>query len=487
MIKNKLFSKFNIKDYNNKLEKVLENKVYSLGAKNLLLNMFYKIENSYSDYKKTKRQVPLKNDFIQYLINTIQNKCVEIEIIKNNSKIGQKYREAQKSYEIENDKITVLENENFLLEAILEISRTPIKIPKQYEYIDNAYRDVLKIGATINQLEVIKNFNGWSWSITNEKTEKYKYNIVYQTLNYTVGYKLMYEFINNNNITLDYIDMLKQQVIVEYGVKIGNKFNDILYKNLMYLYINSNQKAKEELIKIKSKYKKQLEIMQNKEKFLEELTNDNNLLKKQYEKRSKKYEKLTIKEWNDKLKKERTALLKKITECNELIQPKEYIRRMENIKNKYDFLESIQRDQTLELCRMFLLGLRKKIKNIENKKEIIELIYELRYYRFIMYGNEFLKDIKELKISFAKTIKSLIDKATKLKVIENVSEDSKENFVILKMIFDTQIIDLQSISIEPKEENNIIYLQYYDGKVLESKKITQAKKIKIKKKTKIFI
>ena len=33
----------------------------------------------------------------------------------------------------------------------------------------------------------------------------------------------------------------------------------------------------------------------------------------------------------------------------------------------------------------------------------------------------------------------------------------------------------------------VIYLQYYDGKVLESKKITQAKKIKIKKKTKIFI
>ena len=93
-------------------------------------------------------------------------------------------------------------------------------------------------------------------------------------MNYTVGYKLMYEFINNNNITLDYIDMLKQQVIVEYGVKIGNKFNDILYKNLMYLYANSNQKAKEELIKIKSKYKKQLEIMQNKERFLEELTNE---------------------------------------------------------------------------------------------------------------------------------------------------------------------------------------------------------------------
>ena len=65
MIKNKLFSKLNIKDYNNQLEKVLENKVYSLNTKNLLLNMFYEIENSYADYEEAKRQVPLKKDFIQ--------------------------------------------------------------------------------------------------------------------------------------------------------------------------------------------------------------------------------------------------------------------------------------------------------------------------------------------------------------------------------------------------------------------------------------
>ena len=508
MIKNKLFSKFNIKDYNNKLEKVLENKVYSLGAKNLLLNMFYKIENSYSDYEKTKRQVPLKNDFIQYLINTIQNKCAEIEIIKNNSEIGQKFREVQKSYEIENDKITVLENENFLLEAILEISRTPIKIPKQYEYIDNAYRDVLKMGATVNQLEVIKNFNGWSWSITNEKTEKYKYNIVYQTLNYTVGYKLMYEFINNNNITLDYIDMLKQQVIVEYGVKIGNKFNDILYKNLMYLYANSNQKAKEELIKIKSKYKKQLEIMQNKERFLEELTNekkrfnrkinaidkiqnDKNLLEKQYEKRSKKHENLTIKEWNDELKKERTALLKKITECNELIQPKEYIRRMENIKNKYDFLESIQRDQTLELCRMFLLGLREKIKNIENKKEIIEKIYVFRYYKLIPINKtEEIKDIKDLKTEIKRTEKYLITKACNLRAINILCNNVEKNYEITSDILKYRIIDLEDMLLEAQKNNDKFILKVYDDNAIAGilqYETNEDFNIKLNKKTKLFI
>ena len=65
MIKNKLFSKLNIKDYNNQLEKVLENKVYSLNTKNLLLNMFYEIENSYADYEEAKRQVPLKESEIR--------------------------------------------------------------------------------------------------------------------------------------------------------------------------------------------------------------------------------------------------------------------------------------------------------------------------------------------------------------------------------------------------------------------------------------
>ena len=272
----------------------------------------------------------------------------------------------------------------------------------------------------------------------------------------------------------------------------------------MYLYVKDNMKTKNQLLKLKDKYEEQLEDMKNKENFLERVTtekkqlnkridkidklfNNKELLKKQYAKRNKKFNDMNLETWTTMLKQEREKLLKKINECNLLIKPKEYIKNIESLEYKVKFLSEINEDKIIELCKTFLVGLNQIVKKTEDKKELVEIIYELRYYRFIMYGNEFLKDIKELKISFAKTIKSLIDKATKLKVIENVSEDSKENFVILKMIFDTQIIDLQSISIEPKEENNIIYLQYYDGKVLESKKITQAKKIKIKKKTKIFI
>ena len=46
MEKNKILSKLNIdiKDYNNELEKILENKLFSYDVKNLLLSMLYKIE-----------------------------------------------------------------------------------------------------------------------------------------------------------------------------------------------------------------------------------------------------------------------------------------------------------------------------------------------------------------------------------------------------------------------------------------------------------
>ena len=61
---------------------------------------------------------------------------------------------------------------------------------------------------------VKRNFNGWSWNISSNM-RNYEYNIIYQTLNYIVGYDLLYEFIDNNNITLDYIKILNEQVVLK--------------------------------------------------------------------------------------------------------------------------------------------------------------------------------------------------------------------------------------------------------------------------------
>ena len=65
--KEKIFSKLNLnmKDYNEELEMILDKKKFNEEVQNLILSMFYKIENSYKDYYEAKKDVPAKEEFIQ--------------------------------------------------------------------------------------------------------------------------------------------------------------------------------------------------------------------------------------------------------------------------------------------------------------------------------------------------------------------------------------------------------------------------------------
>ena len=84
MEKSKILSKLNIdiKDYNNELEKILENKLFSYDVKNLLLSMLYKIENAYKDYETVNVEVPSKREYIENLFNIIKEKCLKILLVK---------------------------------------------------------------------------------------------------------------------------------------------------------------------------------------------------------------------------------------------------------------------------------------------------------------------------------------------------------------------------------------------------------------------
>ena len=87
MNKNKFLTKLNIdiKDYNNELEKILENKLFSFDVKNLLLSMLYKIENAYKDYETVKVEVPSKREYIEDLLRIIiriwQTRYVQYQIL----------------------------------------------------------------------------------------------------------------------------------------------------------------------------------------------------------------------------------------------------------------------------------------------------------------------------------------------------------------------------------------------------------------------
>jgi len=84
--KEKLLNKIVKKDYNNELEMILEKKSFDESAKNLLLSILYKIEASYKDYEKTKRNVMNKEEYIERFIQMIQENCDSMTICKMNSK-----------------------------------------------------------------------------------------------------------------------------------------------------------------------------------------------------------------------------------------------------------------------------------------------------------------------------------------------------------------------------------------------------------------
>ena len=61
----KIFSKITSNEYNNRLEKILDNKPFDENVKNLLLSMLYKIENGYNDYIKVKYNAIQKEEFME--------------------------------------------------------------------------------------------------------------------------------------------------------------------------------------------------------------------------------------------------------------------------------------------------------------------------------------------------------------------------------------------------------------------------------------
>ena len=65
MGREEIFSKLNIRDYNNELEKILEKKSFSEGTKNILLNILYKMETAYDDYNKVKVYTNRKKDMLE--------------------------------------------------------------------------------------------------------------------------------------------------------------------------------------------------------------------------------------------------------------------------------------------------------------------------------------------------------------------------------------------------------------------------------------
>ena len=150
------------KDYNNELEAILEKKYFNEDVKSILLNILYKIETAYKDYKKVKQDTETKDEYIEKIIDIIKNECEEIKLVKPYSEESKII--GNKTFLVEKNKKRIIcyNVERKLLYCISKISKQEEIVKNNYFLVNKTLSNLINTGNNINTVEPLRDFNGYS-------------------------------------------------------------------------------------------------------------------------------------------------------------------------------------------------------------------------------------------------------------------------------------------------------------------------------------
>ncbi len=516
--KKNILEKIVKKDYNNELEKILEEKQFGEYEKSTLLNILYKIEAAYNDVETVKQDVETKEEYISNILEIIKNNCNSIKIVNMSDKESKIPENKTYIIDKKNKEIISYPIERKILYAIAKIGKKEKIIKDDYFVIDKTLSELINVGNNINIVEPLRDFNGYSWSNIPQEIESVDHNLIYQNLRIIMGYKFLNRWINNNEYIIDYFDKFKEELKEKYGNEQSNKFLDTLLKISILLSAKFDKAERENLIKIKEEIKKEFLKIQDKETFIESITNkkieitnkikeidtiinNEKLLQEEYIKRNEKLSLenkiFSMRILAQMMSEERDKNFIEIEELNNLINPQNFVKYKKEIEDKYNFLkildsEDIEKELNkykIKFQKIFLDLLKSNINKSETKQEIIKIIYDFRYYLLLPYDYEkSIKDIESLEKQIDDIGRFLLEKAIELKAIQEISEDKENNYEILKNIFNVRIIKLEDAYLKITKEKGKYFVQIFDENVFEEKiQISKPKNLKIKLNKKISI
>ena len=505
MEKEKLISKLNIKDYNNQLERILSKKNFSEEIKNLLLNMLYKIENSYKDYTLVTVSNRTKKDILEEVLSIIENECETIDVVDKNE-----------STSIPEAKVikTFLNPEKMLYE-IYQIKKDTFKVPKKYEIISEPLKTLLNQGYSIASAEIIRDFDGWSWNIISTEIENHTANFVYQTLKILVGQSFLEKWQKEDN--KDYIILLTNELEKSYGAELTDKLLKTINQIAIINLIEINENKKDKFIEIQQNLQEKYNEIVDKKEYIDKLVkekrkitnrikqianliNDDIKLKEDFIEKNEELDMqhriFSISDYVEILEQEREEKIKKLENLNKKMEPLNYIREKTNLEDNLELIKelnlqnydkSIYDTKIKELLSIVLKMIKINININDEKEDLIKLIYKLRYYSNIyVKENEQVKDVIDLN----DINRYLITKACKKNIITIFSLNIKENYEVLKNIFQPEIIELEKIHFKLMKKDNILLLDIYDEDTqYKSVELTNIGEINVKmnKKIKVFI
>ncbi len=495
----KFLDKIVKKDYNNELEKILEDKYFNENVKNILLNILYKIETAYKDYEKVKPNVPSKEEFIENIIEGIKNNCDTIKIVKLNSKESQLLGNRTFLVDKEKKRIICYPIERKVLYCLSKINKNEQIIKDKYSIISKTLSDLINVGNNIDTVEPMRDFNGYSWTTIPREIESIYHNLAYQNMRILVGYKFLDSWIKNSHFIIDYYESFQNRLEKKYGKQKQEKLIELFEKLSVLLAFRYNKKLNTWLQKEKKETEARVAKIENNQKFIQEITKEKQELEKQikkidetinnkadlqeeYERRNENLplqEKIfSIRILSKMMMDERKEKIKRIEKLNILLNPQKFIAYKEEVTKRNGYLKILETnnlDETIEiymldLQKTFLQYYRKNIEKVDNKQEIMKDIYEFRYYCLLPFNQEkLIYQIEELQNEIEETQMLLIEKANNLKVIDEFSKEKQMNLDILKNIFYVRVINLEDLYIKCTKEKEKYYIQLFDENVFEEK------------------
>ena len=500
-------------DRNEKLETVLEQKHIEEQVKNLLQGILYKIEVSYKDYQKAKVTNRTEKQYVEEIILNIQRKCQEIKTVKFQNDIEDpeiKHKLEKNKYYIDDKLVLAYPIEEKLLYAIEKKSNSDKIVNDKYEILTMPLSNLINTGKSLDRVEVLRDFNGWSWTTIKKEIENLKANLVYQTLRILEGEDFVESWTKDKDGIIDYVQMLKENIKNEYGKETADRIIECLTKisimNGIEISPEYKQTIEEKLKETEENFKKfentnKLinEISQNKKiatkeiAKIEKILSQEKRIKEEYEKRNstasldKKI--FSIRVLRQQLKEQKMQYINEIEESNYLLKPENFIKEKNKAQKQKELFEILnyteeEKEKVLiEFEKIFLECFKKKIAKTK-PEELDKIIYIFRYYLLLPFNlQENIKDVKELQDNIIEVEKKIVKLAKEKKVISN-----EVPFEVMTHVFQTRIIKLEELYYKIITENDKNYVQIFDENITEDKfEISNIEKKKINKKIRIFI
>lgn len=479
-----LFSK--LKDYNAELDTILDKKYFSSNVKNLLLNLVYKLEISYKDFEVVKKCVRTKEEFFNELIENIRLYCDNVKTVEPDSDQAKMLKKHSVNALTNTKERSILcyPTELALLYAISDIS------PK-YFYMDskilvkNRFQTALVNGYIYNNTEILRDFSGWSWDRTYPRKFEYTDNLIYYNLQVILGEKFLYDWRTYGSTERDFIQEAKDYI------KIFTEDEEYFKSIYRLLYLSTKNKEREqldEIIKFKTEenerlknrtqyieYSKKVKDKLSKQvKRIEKVISDNELLQNQFDKlndKVKEEKKLkTLRCYKKYLLFERERILEEIEMISFNLKPINFIAYKEEIKEFTEIFCNIGtfEENLIESQKNFLNFVYKRLLKMKTSDEIINVIYQLRYYRRLNIAKKtIIEDYEEIDFVFNKVLRKAITMLCKLGGMKIITMDIKLNFEIIKYILDTKIINLEQIKMAFATDVDALLIRVYDKNIYE--------------------